>query len=809
MHIIPKMNSRKILFLILFLISITQLVQSQNKGYVIPNTVFYIDASSATYNKIVAGDTLYLQAGNRDYLQFKNFKGKPGFPIVIINQGGDVIIDTDNYYGITISNCRYIKFTGTGLAGVQYGFKIKRVAKGAGLSVGNLSSDVEIDHISIENTLFGGLYAKTDPDCSIPSTREKFTQYNTIVHDTYIANTGDEGMYIGSTKYSGQTVSCNGRDTLLLPSILDGVQVYNNIVKYTGWDGIQVSSASKNCQIYNNTVLFDSQEGFDSQMSGIIIGGGTKCDCYNNYIADGKGVGIECHGLGGTRIFNNIIVNPGLTYYPGDFTKAKHGIFVSDNSVQKDSTFYIFNNNIINPKSEGIRFSSVLSKGNLISSNVIINPGFFDYYQNGNTSFKGIDSYVMIQQTGTDVTQKNNYFARVGTTAGFTSPSMHAARDFVPLVGSPLIDMADTNPKVSTTFDFDEIPRPYGIRSDIGAFEYFVCTNPTSGGTIASDQSICSGSAPSAFSSTSKPGGYSGKLEYKWQISTIGATGAFSDLANSNSATFAPGILNTTTWYRRLSRVTCMTDWTGAAISNAAAVTVNPLPAATAGANRTICLNSGTQVGAVSVPGSTYSWTSSPPGFSSTAANPTVTPLATTTYLVIETVSATGCSNKQNVIVTVNPTPKNPIITLNGTLLHSDTPNGNQWYNLDNPINGATAQDYTIIAVGEYTAKVSLNSCTSAASNMIKDMVTSVGSVENNEKIQVYPNPVTDDLTIEYNGNLKEIGFEIFGSTGQLLTSGVLFEKALVDTSSFSSGVYIIRFNTGKTFEFRKVIKNN
>ncbi len=650
------MKTRKISLLILLLIALTQLVQSQSKSYVVPLGVFYLDASSSPYNQVKGGDTLYFQAGNRDYICLKNFKGVAGNPIVITNLNGSVVINTTHYYGIAVQNCRYIKLTGTGFKGAQYGFDIQRVTSGAGIGVGYLSSDYEIDHISIQNTLLGALYAKTDPDLTTPSTREKFTQFNTIIHDNYIAYCGDEGMYIGSTKYDGQIVTNNGRDTLLLPSLLDGVQVYNNIIKYAGWDGIQVSSASKNCKIYNNTILFDSQSGTYAQMSGIMIGGGTKCDCYNNYIADGKGDGIDCMGLGGTRIFNNIIVNPGLTYFPGDFSYPKHGIFISDNSVQKDSTFYIFNNNIINPKSDGIRFSSTKSKGNLISSNVIINPGNFNYYETDNTSTVGNDSYVMVQLSGTDITLKNNYFDRTGTLAGFSSPAMHEITDLMPIAGSLLVDAADTNPKASVTFDFSNNPRPSGLGSDIGALEYKSAAILFSGGAIASSQSICPGSVPAAFTNLTAPSGYAGTLEYKWQVSIAGATSGFSDITNTNSVAYTSGALSTATWYRRLARVTTMTDWNSAAISNAICISINPLPAAAAGANRTINLGAITQIGAATVSGSTYSWASSPVGFTSAIANPTVNPVVNTTYSMTETSNA-GCTKTSNVVISINALP--------------------------------------------------------------------------------------------------------------------------------------------------------
>ncbi len=447
-----------------------QLAVCQKTSFLIPPETLYLDANSTTYKEVGPGDTLYFAAGNRKYLLIKNFKGEPTRPIVLINYGGVVTIDTDHYFGVSIQNCRYFKFTGTGDPKQTYGFQIKRVANGAGMGVGELSSDFEIDHVSVENCMIGGIYAKTDPDCTLASVRGTFTQYNTSIHDNYIANVGDEGLYVGNTKYFGQTVTCDGKDVLLMPSLLDGVRIYNNIIKYSGWDGIQVSSASGNCKIYNNTVLYDSQLQTESQMSGITIGGGSKCDCYNNFISQGKGNGIESHGLGGYRIFNNIILDAGRSFKPTDLTQMKHGIYVTDVSVQNDSAFYILHNDIINPKSEGIRFSSVKSKGNLISSNVIINPGNFDYYENGNTSFKGKDSYIMFQNAASVAVLRNNYLARDASLAGFVSQNFQSANDFKLLKSSPLIDAADADSRVY--FDFSGRSRPYGTRSDIGAFEY-------------------------------------------------------------------------------------------------------------------------------------------------------------------------------------------------------------------------------------------------------------------------------------------------------------------------------------------------
>ncbi|NOU46313.1 MAG: T9SS type A sorting domain-containing protein [Bacteroidales bacterium] len=102
------------------------------------------------------------------------------------------------------------------------------------------------------------------------------------------------------------------------------------------------------------------------------------------------------------------------------------------------------------------------------------------------------------------------------------------------------------------------------------------CGNPTDGGTIASDQDICSGATPAGLTSYAAPTGQSGTIEYKWQYSTDNFNTISSTIENSNSATYNPSSLTQTTWYKRLARVECMSDWTGAAESNVVEVTVAP-----------------------------------------------------------------------------------------------------------------------------------------------------------------------------------------------------------------------------------------
>jgi uncharacterized delta-60 repeat protein len=87
-------------------------------------------------------------------------------------------------------------------------------------------------------------------------------------------------------------------------------------------------------------------------------------------------------------------------------------------------------------------------------------------------------------------------------------------------------------------------------------------------------------------------------------------------------------------------------------------------PAAIAGSDRTACAGTSVTIGAALVPGSTYSWTSLPVGFTSTLSDPIVNPTVTTTYYITETIIETGCSNTNSVTITVNPLPAIPTVIL-------------------------------------------------------------------------------------------------------------------------------------------------
>ena len=101
-------------------------------------------------------------------------------------------------------------------------------------------------------------------------------------------------------------------------------------------------------------------------------------------------------------------------------------------------------------------------------------------------------------------------------------------------------------------------------------------------------------------------------------------------------------------------------DTTGCFIEESFEIVTDPLPIAQVILNTSICEFDSINVGAASVLGNTYSWSSIPVGFTSTNSNPIVTPTVTTTYILTET-TPNLCTETNQVIVTMQP---EPVITI-------------------------------------------------------------------------------------------------------------------------------------------------
>lgn len=232
------------------------------------------------------------------------------------------------------------------------------------------------------------------------------------------------------------------------------------MVENTGWDGIQVASTTTGCSIFNNIIRNDSDSSYRFQMSGILIGGGSNCDCYNNKIFDGKGDGIDIFGFGNHKIYNNLIVRAGETYVPAEGeSPQKHGIYIGDVSTVANSQTLIYNNTIIAPKSFGIKIANTQISSYNIFNNLIVNPGFYEAL--------GSNSYVNILD-GINFTQSNNLYSNDIAEMMF----LNADNDNYDLEGtSPARNAGKDLTYLGLSFDIDNRNRPLYNFFDIGAYE--------------------------------------------------------------------------------------------------------------------------------------------------------------------------------------------------------------------------------------------------------------------------------------------------------------------------------------------------
>jgi gliding motility-associated-like protein len=181
-------------------------------------------------------------------------------------------------------------------------------------------------------------------------------------------------------------------------------------------------------------------------------------------------------------------------------------------------------------------------------------------------------------------------------------------------------------------------------------------------GTTGTDQAICFGATPAAFTSlTDATAGGAGSPTYQWQMSTTGVAGTYTDIVNATSASYAhPIALTVDTYFRRKATI-------GVAFGTAhpIEVIVNPLPVVAISPSSAV-ITTGSSVSLTAFGASTYSWSPSTGLSAANTAAVTATPTTTTTYTVTGTSSS--CSSTSTVTVTVNPSLTAGAISANQTI---------------------------------------------------------------------------------------------------------------------------------------------
>lgn len=440
------------------------------------NSINVINSSSFNYNP---GDTFCIPEGNYAGIRLVGFKGTKVAPLKFINCGGKVTFSDPVYPGVDIKNSNYIRFTGSGDTAIMYGFQVVN-APSSGLAVASFSSDIEVDHVEVQNVGFAGIIAKTEPTCSDPATwrRNGFIMRNLNIHDNYVHDTHGEGIYIGNTNgYKVYTkMHCDGSP--VFPHWLENVSVHHNKFENIGWDGIQLNQVLSNGKVFNNTVIGYGIQRSGNQDFAMSIGAGVY-QIYNNYLENtdqGKGMQF-ISAQSGTKIFNNVLINP-----------KSFGIFIHSRHELDDVTegYFVMNNTIVNPEKSGVQLITQIKHSfdsNLIDvlqndtpsyfiNNVILNPG--NTYEKFGT-WKGVpENYIDFNTPETRdkmlLNIKTNIFTKQTETVGFEDV---ISNNYKPLnINSLVVNKGTDVSSYGVNFDFESLSRPQGEGFDIGAYEF-------------------------------------------------------------------------------------------------------------------------------------------------------------------------------------------------------------------------------------------------------------------------------------------------------------------------------------------------
>jgi len=168
------------------------------------------------------------------------------------------------------------------------------------------------------------------------------------------------------------------------------------------------------------------------------------------------------------------------------------------------------------------------------------------------------------------------------------------------------------------------------------------------GGTIGSDETICSGGDPVAFTSSASATGGTATYTYEWESSTDNGS-TWSQIGSSNSTTYdvANGLTATTQYRRKVS------DGSNTAYSNTITVTVNSNPTISGGS--VVCMYSNLSLSGSGTAATTNAWVSASTGVATISNTGVITTVSAGTSVITYT-DANGCTATQTVTVNALPT---------------------------------------------------------------------------------------------------------------------------------------------------------
>ena len=191
--------------------------------------------------------------------------------------------------------------------------------------------------------------------------------------------------------------------------------------------------------------------------------------------------------------------------------------------------------------------------------------------------------------------------------------------------------------------------------------------------------------------------------------------------------------------------------------------------------------------------------------------NDTTLPITTQGTTVVTWIYDDGNGNTstqtQNVVIT--PIPNS--ITVNNNVLTADASGYDyQWIDCDNnnnPIPGETNQSFTPTVSGNYAVIISNGNC-SVTSDCINVTISGINA-ESLSQLKVYPNPMDNELTLDFGKTLNNVQVEIINVIGQTISNRKFKNKQVIHLNlNIAKGVYYLKVTeNNKGSKIVKIIK--
>lgn len=247
---------------------------------------------------------------------------------------------------------------------------------------------------------------------------------------------------------------------------------------------------------------------------------------------------------------------------------------------------------------------------------------------------------------------------------------------------------------------------------------------------------------------------------------------------------------------------------------------VLPLPQVTitnGGGSFLVCPGDSMQV-SLSPPCSscTFSWSPSSGVSNPGSPNPFITPPNNTNYTLFVT-DTFGCTGSGSQIIGLYGAPPEPVITQFDNILVSSTATTYQWFLNGVEIPGATSNSITISTNGLYQVEITSGSnfC-SSISDPFSVINASVSEMENNNVVNIYPNPFISKTTLIYSTDFaQEIKIELFNILGQKISevwNGPLpkgehqFEIGAISGEN-DQNIFFLKISGEKKFTLKKLVR--